>query len=230
MLVQPKLSLDRDTTVTVDARRTRPVDVTVPDTAAKNTEATAFFASTGSRGRARTAWRFSCRPSRARASDGSDPSRPVTRRPPCPPCSPATGPARTTEGRPVTYHLAWNRAGRLDGFAADIRRNQLAKVDLQVGVPVEGRRVQVEASAHTADGSLVFTANDLRGELPLRTTDYVLDNGVKWSFRTWQTIGEGDEKRSRELPDADAEDLAGRSQLHRAVQRRRVRPGPARRG
>lgn len=191
IVVQPKLTLDEDTTVTVDGRQTRPVEITVPDAAAENTEATAFF--TFGRGEGL----------RAGTREFILPTFQGTRFGHLGPDLPA-GQASAVfagdwtredaEGRPVTYHLAWNRPGRLDGFAAEVRRGQLAKVDVQVGVPVEGRRVQVEVSPHTADGRLIFGVNDLRGGLPLRTTDYVLDNGVKWSFRTWQTRGEGDDK------------------------------------
>lgn len=83
----------------------------------------------------------------------------------------------------------------LGGFTAEVERKQLAKVDLQAGVAVADRKVQVEVSPHTPDGDLTFGYNDLRGVLPLRTTDYILDNGVPWSLRMWQTSGEGRETR-----------------------------------
>ncbi|MDW4907265.1 S8 family serine peptidase [Streptomyces sp. ADMS] len=191
MLVLPKLSLDGDTTVTVDARQARPVEITVPDAAAENTEATVLFSYDQGEGMRTGAYQYIL-PTFEGSRFGH------------------LGPDATTDGmsavfagdwtreddqgRPVTYHLGWNRTVRLDGFTADVRQDQLAKVDLQVGVPVEGRRVQVEVSPHTPDGGLVFTAHDLRGELPMRTTDYVLANDVEWSFRTWQTVGEGEDK------------------------------------
>ncbi|MFI1355279.1 S8 family serine peptidase [Streptomyces sp. NPDC020898] len=193
ILVRPMMNLDKDTTVTVDARQARPVEVTVPDAAAENTEASVLF--TYDRG------------------GDLDPATmeyilPTFEGTGFGQLGPDTSVAGTSavfagdwtredaEGRPVTYHLAWNRAGKLDGFAATVQRNQLAKVDLQVGVPVEGRGVQVEVSPHTPAGDLVFGANDLRGDLPLRSTDYVLDNEVKWSFRAWQMFGEDRERRS----------------------------------
>ncbi|WP_405818848.1 S8 family serine peptidase [Streptomyces sp. NBC_01390] len=193
ILVQPKLTLDRDTTFTVDARKARPVEVAVPDAAAENTEASVLYsyargeslrpgsmeyllstfkgASFGQLGPASSA-------DQAYAVFAGDWTR------------------EDAEGRPVTYHLGWNRPGSLEGFAAKVRKNQLAKVDLQVGVPVAGRRVQVEVSAHTPDGEIVFGDHDLRSGLPLRTTDYVLDNDVKWSFRAWQMFGEDRETHS----------------------------------
>lgn len=191
MLVQPKLTLDRDTTVTVDARQARPVDITVPDAAAENTEATVVFRQERGAGLNPSLIQY-LMPTFAGSRVGQlGPD-------------PAAGQAyavfagdwtrEDAQGRPVTYHLGWNRPGRLDGFAADVKRGQLAKVDLQAGAPVAGRRVQVEVAPHTPDGDLIFTDHDLRGELPLRTTDYVLDNGVKWSFRAWQVQGEGEDK------------------------------------
>ncbi|MEU9955829.1 S8 family serine peptidase [Streptomyces sp. NPDC050982] len=193
VLVQPMLNVDKDTTVAVDARQARPVDITVPDAAAKNTEATVVY--TYDRG--------------GELSPGNlqflVPTFQGTRFGQLGPDEAAGDMSavfagdwtRTDDaGRPVTYHLAWNRAGRLDGFTADIRQDQLAKVDVQVGVPVEGRGVQFEASAHTPDGDLVPSYNDLRADLPLSTTEYVLDNDVKWSFRAWQMFGEGRDRVS----------------------------------
>ncbi|WP_330289670.1 S8 family peptidase [Streptomyces sp. NBC_00576] len=193
VLVQPMLNLDKDTTVVIDARQARPVDITVPDAAAKNTEATVVYTYDrgGELGPGNLEFlvptfqgtRFGQLGSDEAAGDMSAVF--------------AGDWTRTDDaGRPVTYHLAWNRAGRLDGFTADIRRNQLAKVDLQVGVPVKGRGVQMEATAHAPDGSLVLSYDDLRADLPLHTTEYVLDNGVKWSFRSWQMFGEGRDRVS----------------------------------
>ena len=193
VLVQPMLNVDKDTTVAIDARQARPVDITVPDAAAKNTEATVVY--TYDRG--------------GELSPGNlqflVPTFQGTRFGQLGPDESAGGMSavfagdwtRTDDaGRPVTYHLAWNRAGRLDGFTADIRQDQLAKVDVQVGVPVEGRGVQLEATAHAPDGNLILSYDALRADLPLSTTEYVLDNGVKWSFRTWQMFGEGRDRVS----------------------------------
>lgn len=190
VLVQPKLTLDWDTTVTVDARQTRPVEVTVPDAAAKNTEAMVDYTYDRGEGLRAGTMQFIL-PTFQGAGFGQLGPEPSADQASAVFAGDWT--REDDEGRPVTYHLAWNRPGKLEGFAADIARKQLAKVDLQVGVPVEGRRVQVEVSPHTPDGSLVFGSHDLRGELPLSTTDYVLANDVKWSFRTWQTSGDGRE-------------------------------------
>ncbi|WP_051858035.1 S8 family serine peptidase [Streptomyces cellulosae] len=191
VLVQPKLRLDSDTTVTVDARQAKPLKITVPDAAAENTEAMAVFHYDrgGELGMGRLEYLLptfqGTRFGQLGAVSAADKTSALFA---------GDWTREDDEGRPVTYHLAWERAGDLGGFAASVERKQLAKVDLQVGAPVGGRNVQVEVSPHTADGGLVFGDHDLRGALPLRTTDYVLDSGVKWSFRAWQTSGKDDDK------------------------------------
>ncbi|MFJ7078508.1 hypothetical protein [Streptomyces sp. NPDC098781] len=93
MLVEPRMRLDRDTTVSVDARRAKPVDITAPDPAAENTS-------------------------------------------------------------------------EVEGFSA--------RVELSPRRP--------------ADDRLVLGAADLRGDLPFRSTECILDNGVKWSIRARQMM------------------------------------------
>ncbi|MFJ2827974.1 S8 family serine peptidase [Streptomyces sp. NPDC087263] len=188
VLVQPKLSLDGDTSVTVDARQAQPVEVSLPDAAAENTEATVAFDYARGEGLRAGSLQYLLP-----TFEGSRFGRLGTAQSESDVTALFTGDwTRQDEaGRPVTYHLAWDRASDLDGFTAAVEQKQLAKVDLQAGVPVEGRNVQVEVSPHTADGNLVSSFSDLRGSLPLSTTDYVLDSGVEWSFRMWQTSGEG---------------------------------------
>ncbi len=191
VLAQPRLRLHADTSVTIDARQAQPVEVTVPDAAAENTAATVAFSYDRGEGLRKGNRQYilptfqGMRFGQLGPDEAEDKISAVyvgdwTR--------------QDDAGRPVTYHLAWDRPGRLGGFTAEVERKQLAKVDFQAGVPVDGRRVQVEVSPHTADGA-VLSYDDLRGPLPLRTTEYILDSGVKWSIRMWQAIGEGDEKR-----------------------------------
>jgi subtilisin family serine protease len=192
VLVQPKLSLDGDTTVTVDARKTRPVDITVPDAAAENTEAMVAYSYDRGEGQREGRLEYSL-PTFEGTGFGQLGPEPAEDK------ASALFAGDWTrlddEGRPVTYHLGWNRTGALSGFAAKVGRKQLAKVDLQAGALVDGRKVQVEVSPHTADGNLVLGDHDLRGVLPLRTTDYILDSGVKWSLRMWQASGDDRETR-----------------------------------
>ncbi|MFI6335795.1 S8 family peptidase [Streptomyces sp. NPDC050535] len=192
VLVRPKLSLDGDTTVTVDARQAQPVEITVPDAAAENTEAMAAYSFDRGEGQRAGSLQYILPTFQGSRFGQLGPDLPADE---ASAVFAGDWTRQDDEGRPVTYHLGWNRTGRLGGFAAEVEQRQLAKVDLQAGVPVDGRNVQVEVSPHTADGNLVFGDHDLRGTLPLRTTDYILDNGVKWSLRMWQTSAEGRETR-----------------------------------
>ncbi|MER6010647.1 hypothetical protein [Streptomyces bluensis] len=99
---------------------------------------------------------------------------------------------RDDAGRPVSFRAAFEQPGRLGGFTARTEQKQFAEVDVRTGVPVSGRRAQVLASAHMPDGDFIDSFADVRGPLPLNTTEYILDNGVKWSVRAWQVSGDSD--------------------------------------
>ncbi|MEV7069481.1 S8 family serine peptidase [Streptomyces sp. NPDC093990] len=188
VLVQPRLRLDRDTTVTVDARQAKPVDITVPDPTAVNDDAAVAVGYGRGEGRDDASLQFLLP-----TFEGSRFGRLGSDEPVAGLNSLYSGgwTGKDKQGRPVHYHLGWYREGTLTGFTANVRRGQLAKVDLRVGAAVEGRRVQAEVTAHLPDGRLVSGYTDMRGDLPYRSTEYVLDNGVKWSVRTWQRRGEG---------------------------------------
>lgn len=188
VLVRPRLRLDRDMTVTVDARQAKPVDITVPDPAAVNNDAVVAVGYGRGEGRDDASLQFLL-PTFA----GSRFGRLASDEPVAGLTSLYSGrwAGKDKQGRPVNYHLGWYREGTLDGFTANVRRGQLAKVDLKVGAAVGGRRVQAEVTAHLPDGRLVSGLTDMRGDLPYRSTEYILDNGVKWSVRTWQRWGEG---------------------------------------
>jgi subtilisin family serine protease len=188
VLVQPRLRLDKDTTISVDARQAKPVDITVPDPAAVNNDAVVAIGYGRGEGRDDASLQFllpTFEGSRFGRLGSDEPVEGLN--------SLYSGgwTGKDKQGRPVDYHLGWYRKDTLDGFTANVGRKQLAKVDLQVGAAVEGRRVQAEVTAHLPDGRLVSGFTDMRGELPYRSTEYILDNGVKWSVRTWQRWGEG---------------------------------------
>ncbi|MFF4054488.1 S8 family serine peptidase [Streptomyces sp. NPDC001668] len=188
VLVEPKVRLDKDMTITVDARKAKPVDVTVPDPAAKGADATVAIGYGRGEGQ-RDAFLQYLLPT----FEGSRFGRLV-------PGTSVDGltslysggwTGEDADGGPVHYNLAWYREGDFDGFTAKVRREQLAKVGLQAGEAVDGRRVQAEVTAHLPGGQLVSTYTDMRGDLPFRSTEYILGNGVKWSLRSWQVSGEG---------------------------------------
>ncbi|WP_330268541.1 S8 family serine peptidase [Streptomyces griseorubiginosus] len=190
VLVQPRLTLDKDTTVEVDARQAKPVDITVPDPAAVNDDASVTVEYGRGEGRDDAHLEFlmpSFEGSRFGRLGPDDSVTGLT--------SLFSGgwTGKDKDGRPVNYHLGWYREDSLDGFTANVARKQLAKVNLEVGEPLDGRRVQAQVTPHLPDGSLVSSYTDMRGDLPYRSTEYILDNGVKWSARTWQRFGEGEE-------------------------------------
>ncbi|WP_181412150.1 S8 family serine peptidase [Streptomyces griseorubiginosus] len=188
VLVQPRLRLDRDTTVEVDARQAKPVDITVPDAGAVNDDAAVTVEYGRGEGLDDAHLQFLLPTFVGSRFGRLGPDGSVTGL-----TSLFSGrwAAKDKDGRPVNYHLSWYREGSLDGFTARIGRRQLARVNLEVGESVDGRRVQAEVTPHLPDGRLVPGGSDMRGDLPYRSTEYVLDNGVKWSVRTWQRFGDG---------------------------------------
>lgn len=190
VLIRPKLRLDKDTIVTVDARQAKPVDITVPDPTAVNNDAAVAIGYGRGEGLSDASLQFLLPTFEGSRFGRLGPDEPVAG------LNSLYSGGWTTkdkEGRPVNYHLGWYQEGSLDGFTANVRRKQLAEVDLEVGSAVEGRRVQSEVTAHLPDGRLVTGYTDMRGQLPYRSTEYILDNGVKWSVRTWRRWGEGQE-------------------------------------
>ena len=190
ILVEPRFRLDGDKTVTVDARQAKPVDITVPDPTAEGTDATVLIGFGRGEGKRDGSLQYlmpSFKGSRFGRLGGGEPVGGLNA------LYSGGWSGRGADGDRVNYHAAWFREGSLDGFTAKVGRKQLAKVDLQVGEAVDGRRVQAEVSPHLPDGELVFGFTDMRGDLPFRSTEYILDNGVKWSMRTWQVSGEAEE-------------------------------------
>ncbi|MEU6141213.1 S8 family serine peptidase [Streptomyces sp. NPDC047081] len=190
VLVQPKLLLDKDMTVDVDARQAKPVDITVPDPAAVNNDASVAIRYGRGEGESDASLQFLLP-----TFEGSRFGRLGADEPVDGLVSMYSGgwTSKDKAGRPVDYHLAWYREDDFDGFTANIERKQLAKVQLQAGEAVEGRRVQAEVTPHLPDGRLVTGYTDMRGDLPYRSTEYILDNGVQWSVRNWQVSGQGED-------------------------------------
>ncbi|QYX79323.1 S8 family serine peptidase [Streptomyces akebiae] len=188
VLMRPKLTLDKDTTVTVDARQAQPLDITVPDTAAENTEATVAIRYERAAGMPKNTSGYWLPTFQGMRFGQLGPEVPAEAA-----FAQYSGDwtTRDDEGRPVTYHLSWDRRGDLGGFTAEVEREQLAEVDFQAGAPAAGKDVQVAASPHMPDGDLFGRYGLLTGRLPLRTTTYILDNGVKWSFAVQQSSGDG---------------------------------------
>ncbi|MEU6353361.1 S8 family serine peptidase [Streptomyces sp. NPDC047072] len=192
ILAEPKVRVDKDTTITVDARQAKPVDITVPDPTAENFDATVVIGYERGENLRKGLLEYvmpTYEGARFGRLGGGEPVDGLY--------SLFSGgwAGKDAQGRPVGYHLAWQRENTLDGITATVTPDQLAKIDLEVGEPVDGRRIQVMVSPHLPDGGFVFPYSDQRGGLPYRSTEYVLANGVKWSVRTWQVSGEGHASR-----------------------------------
>ncbi|MEU6226968.1 S8 family serine peptidase [Streptomyces sp. NPDC047042] len=188
VLMQPKLTLDKDTTVTVDARKAQPLDITVPDAAAENTEATIAYRYERAAGMPKNLSGYWLPTFQGMRFGHLGPEAPAEAA-----LAQYSGDwtSKDGDGRPVTYHLSWVRRGDLGGFSAEVRQDQLAKVDFQAGAPAANKDTQVAVSPLMPDGDLFGRYSLLTGDLPLRTTDYILDNGVKWSFLMQQNSDEG---------------------------------------
>ncbi|MFI8895785.1 S8 family peptidase [Streptomyces paradoxus] len=190
VLLEPKFRLEGDRTVTVDARQAKPMDITMPDPAVENTDAMVAIGFGRGEGLSDGSLQYlmpTFEGSRFGRLGGGEAVERLTA------LYSGGWSGKDGDGRPVNYHAAWYRKGSLDGFTARVERRQLAKVDLQAGEAVDGRRVQAEVTPHLPDGDLVPGFTDMRGDLPFRSTEYILDNDVKWSMRTWQLSGAGQE-------------------------------------
>ncbi|MFF3711121.1 S8 family peptidase [Streptomyces phaeochromogenes] len=181
VLLHPKFALTKDTTLVMDARKTEPVDITVPDGAAKPTGAMFFFHVDVNNKPYTTLYDA---PSFGSIRVGQL-GAPV----------PAAEASAMYHGiwthKAVNYRLAWSRTGDLSGFTKTVRRSQLTKVKIVVGAPVKGRTATVWAAPLMPGG--FFNLFQTPGRLPLTGTDYVLPNGLKWFYQVSQ-FGAPDEE------------------------------------
>ncbi|WTJ92993.1 S8 family serine peptidase [Streptomyces sp. NBC_01537] len=176
LLMQPKFALTKDTTLVMDARRTKPVRVTVPDTAAKNTEAMLnYFVDNDGNGYGSTytadtfgSMRFGQLGAKVPADEAL-----------------AQYSGTWTHGT-VNYRLAWNRTGDLSGFTQKLRRAQLTKVKVQVGALAKAGTVDIIAAPLLPGTGNWFDFTPTTRKLPLTGTDYVLPNGVKWHYAAYE--------------------------------------------
>ncbi|MEU3862551.1 S8 family peptidase [Streptomyces sp. NPDC028722] len=170
VLFHPKFALTKDTTLVMDARRTKPVRITVPDTAAKNTEAVANLGIYVDGNRYLSTYRV----------DGFDTLRVGQLGAKVPAAEAYVQYSGTWTHGTVNYRLAWNRTGDLSGFTTKVRQDQLTKVKVQVGPLAKGDTVSVIAAPLQPGSGDWFDFTPTEGKLPLADTDYVLPNGIKW--------------------------------------------------
>ncbi|MEU2424147.1 S8 family serine peptidase [Streptomyces sp. NPDC007851] len=178
LLFQPRLRLDRDTTVTFDARRSRPVRAALPDRAATNIDALVAVGWQRGAGLDRGLFAYGFPDFQSFTVGQLGPELPAGQA-----YAQYAGTWSDQESStPVNYHLAWRRTGRLGGFSTEVTPQQLAAVDVRIGSPAAGEPVNLLAQPLTPDGELTALGTPVTGVLPLRGTDYVLGDGIRWTF------------------------------------------------
>ncbi|MFD7277148.1 S8 family serine peptidase [Streptomyces sp. NPDC059862] len=179
LLLNPKFALTRDTTLVMDARKAEPVRITVPDRAAKHTDAMLNFGIDINGSRYVSTYDVgSFRNLRVGQLGAQLPTVEAY----------AQYHGTWTRGS-VNYRPAWNRTGDLSGFTANLRREQFAKLKVIIGEPAKGKTVGVIAAPQTPGGSW-FDFYPTTGALPLTSTDYVLPD-VKWRYGVSQSGAPG---------------------------------------
>ncbi|MFK4099315.1 S8 family peptidase [Streptomyces sp. NPDC019531] len=176
VLFQPEVALTKDTTLVMDARRAKPVRISVPDAAAKNTEAVASLGVDlgGNRDQYTTNY----------ITQSFDTVRFGQLGAKVPAAKAFMQYSGTWTHGTVTYRPAWRHTGDLSGFTTQVRKNQLTKVKIQVGPVAKGDTASVIVAPivpGVAGGSWV-TFVSTEGKLPMTRTDYVLPNGIKWHY------------------------------------------------
>ncbi|MDV7216805.1 S8 family peptidase [Streptomyces prunicolor] len=191
LLLRPKFALTKDTTLVMDARETKPVRITVPDSAAKPTGAMFFFHVDINNKAYTSLYDAPTFKSLRVAQLGAK--------------VPAAEASAMYHGiwthKAVNYRLAWNRTGDLSGFTQNVKRSQLTKIKVIVGAPVKGRTTAIAATPLMPGG--YYNPFMTKGSLPLTNTDYVFPNGLKWFYRVSQ-LG---------APDADGDPVGENTQL-----------------
>ncbi len=172
VLFHPKFGLTKDTTLVMDARRAKPVRITVPDAAAKNTEAVANLGVHLDGENYLSSY----------LPDGFGTIRFGQLGAKVPAAEAYVQYSGTWTHGTVNYRLAWNRTGDLSGFTTKVRQDQLTKVKVQVGPLAKGDTYSVIAAPLQPGSGAWFDFTPTEGKLPLTGTDYVLPNGIKWHY------------------------------------------------
>ncbi|WP_055534282.1 S8 family peptidase [Streptomyces graminilatus] len=177
LLLNPKFSLTHDTTLVMDARKAKPIRVTVPDRQAKHTDATLNYG-----------FDIGRRSSTSSYDMGSFDKLRVGQFGARLPAAEAFAQYNGTWAHGSThYRPTWNRTGDLSGFTANLKPAQFAKVTIPVATPARGKSATLVAAPVIPGGSWFDFYPD-RLPLPGTFTDYVLP-GVKWRYSVSQEGG-----------------------------------------
>ncbi|WP_330347215.1 S8 family serine peptidase [Streptomyces sp. NBC_00582] len=180
----PAVELDKDTTIVMDAREAESTRITVPDAEAKSTHAQLMPGYTNTDGTALETISVFAFPDFRSFKVGQIGDR----TPKDEAYAQYSGfwSREDADGRTVTYRMAWNRTGSLGGFTADVRREDLAKIDMTFGTPLPDTGV-VFAMPYSPDERIAADfSTPVWRNLPQRTTEYILGNGVKWGYAAEQ--------------------------------------------
>ncbi|MFC8664989.1 S8 family peptidase [Streptomyces sp. NPDC057199] len=174
VLLNPKFALTKDTTLVMDARKTKPVKITVPEGAAEPAGAM-FFLRVNVNNEPYTTVHDARSFGSIRVGQFGAPV----------PAAEATAMYHGIwKHKSVNYRLAWNRTGDLSGFTKTVKRDELTRIKVVAGSPAQGRTTSIVASPLLPDG--FFNFYDTQGRLPLTGTDYVLPNGIRWFYQVSQ--------------------------------------------
>jgi subtilisin family serine protease len=188
VLAQPRLIVEGDHSVKLDARAGRPVSVTLPDPAAE--PALAEFRGRVGTGDAASFFGvrthrlddiFTARLGRDRAVDGFAVA-PI-----------GTWAKRNADGTfagtPYSYHLAWPVTGRMiSGFTREVRRRDLATVVADHAASQPGTVAWKATKVVLPGFGEIGGMEALPSELPFRRTEYHnTDGGVRW-YRAFEEV------------------------------------------
>ncbi|WP_431044002.1 S8 family serine peptidase [Streptomyces sp. P1-3] len=188
---QPKLDITRNTTVTIDARTAKPVDITVPDN-----RATSEFAPidmtvlTGGNATGYGWWLDSYKNFRTAH------------------LGPESAPGELTQqvansfkrGDGPEYHVAYGgKVTRLaTGFVRHVKDTELAEVTVKLGAPAPGKSGYLAAFPETGSDT-GGVAVSFERKLPRTGTVFVNGRGVKWRFAFDQVAANGEVEAAYEV-------------------------------
>ncbi|MET9395629.1 S8 family serine peptidase [Streptomyces sp. NPDC006624] len=176
-LAQPLLTLNRDTTVNLDARKARPVAVTVPDTKAVQKSAVmGYTLQKDSMWYDQSHWLTSFKGFRTAHLGAKLPGSQVRAGASAVWQAPGKGSVHTH------YRMVWSRTGSMfNGLAQKVTTGQLAKVTVGLGSALTGRTGTLNVTPESAGGpylgSVAFDQS-----LPGTSVEYLGGTGARWSL------------------------------------------------
>ncbi|MFM9699217.1 S8 family peptidase [Streptomyces europaeiscabiei] len=176
LMAQPKLTVTKNTTVTFDARKAKPVDITVPGSAKSvqtfvkySLESGSFFHN--------SVWQSdSFKGFRTGHVGGTLPAKEL-----------GSQVAGIWQKGSTTYNLLYDRGGSLyTGLTRKVATSELALVKLGIGASVKNSRGAISPTWETASGD-GYESVSKPFALPATAKTYVnAAKGVKWSFSAGQ--------------------------------------------